>query len=301
MDAAVSAERMERSDGGALFLPRTGICTRKGDGRSWDRTTTKPNPPAATETDYSGDLQEGRGSPEDDDVPLEPTPFHRALGQPVDKEDEDDAPSVLPRRGAQDVCCETCRRPLPLLGGFYRATCKRRDCPSYSSLWGRDQFTRLLVNLYWYRGRISMTTLTAPGYAVIPEGDPRAGNGSDCADTSTHAPCIQRSSVWRNRSLAHVRLRPRSSVTVLVGPGTDRGPAWAVAAALRPVLRGGSLEPGPGRWGRLAGARGRPETPSRKATGEAESAEPLAARASLGRSCRGARWPDRSGHSQHLD
>lgn len=35
---------------------------------------------------------------------------------------------------------------------------------------------------------------------------------------------------------------------MLVGPGTDRGPAWAVAAALRPVLRGGSLEPGPGRW-----------------------------------------------------
>jgi hypothetical protein len=35
---------------------------------------------------------------------------------------------------------------------------------------------------------------------------------------------------------------------VLVGPGTDHGPTWAVAAALRPVLRGGSLEPGPGRW-----------------------------------------------------
>ena len=42
------------------------------DGRSWDRTTTKPNPPAATEADYSGDLQEERGSTEDDDVPLEP-------------------------------------------------------------------------------------------------------------------------------------------------------------------------------------------------------------------------------------
>jgi hypothetical protein len=62
------------------------------NGRSWDRTTTKPNPPAATEAYYSGDLQEERGSAEDDDVPLEPTPFHRALGQPVDKEDEDDAP-----------------------------------------------------------------------------------------------------------------------------------------------------------------------------------------------------------------
>ena len=90
-------------------------------------------------------------------------------------------PWVLPRRGAQNVCCETCRRPLPLLGGFYRATCKRRDCPSYSSLWGRDQFTRLLVNLYWYRGRISMTTLTAPGYAVIPEGDPCAAEAWNAA------------------------------------------------------------------------------------------------------------------------
>ena len=83
-------------------------------------------------------------------------------------------PSGLPSRAAQDVSCETCRRPLPLLGGIYRATCKRRDCASYVSLWGRDQFTRLLLNLYWYKGRISMTTLTAPGYAVIPEGDPDA-------------------------------------------------------------------------------------------------------------------------------
>lgn len=82
--------------------------------------------------------------------------------------------SGLPRRAAPDGCCETCRRPLPLLGGIYRATCKRRDCASYVALWGRDQFTRLLVNLYWYKGRISMTTLTAPGYAVVPEGDPDA-------------------------------------------------------------------------------------------------------------------------------
>jgi len=83
-------------------------------------------------------------------------------------------PSALRSRGAQDASCEACRRPLPLLGGIYRGTCKRRDCPSYVLLWGRDQFTRLLVNLYWYRGRISMTTLTAPGFVVIPEGDEAA-------------------------------------------------------------------------------------------------------------------------------
>jgi hypothetical protein len=68
------------------------ICGAFCDGRYWARTTTKPNPLSATEIDYSVDLQEELGSAEDDDVPLEPTPFHRALGQPVDKEDEDDAP-----------------------------------------------------------------------------------------------------------------------------------------------------------------------------------------------------------------
>jgi hypothetical protein len=83
-------------------------------------------------------------------------------------------PSALRSWGSHDASCETCRRPLPLLRGIYRGTCKRRDCPSYVLLWGRDQFTRLLVNLYWYRGRISMTTLTAPGFAVIPEGDQAA-------------------------------------------------------------------------------------------------------------------------------
>jgi len=62
-------------------------------------------------------LQEERGSAEDDDVPLEPTPFHRALGQPVDKGDENMRRWALPRRGAEDGPCETCRRPLPLLGG----------------------------------------------------------------------------------------------------------------------------------------------------------------------------------------
>ena len=62
------------------------------DGRSWDRTTTKPNPLTATEADYSGDFQEELASAEDDDVPLETTSFHRALGQPVDKAAEDDAP-----------------------------------------------------------------------------------------------------------------------------------------------------------------------------------------------------------------
>ena len=69
--------------------PERGFCE---DGRYWDRTTTSRNPLARTEADYSSDLQEERGSSEDDDVPLEPTPFHRALGQPVDKDDEDDAP-----------------------------------------------------------------------------------------------------------------------------------------------------------------------------------------------------------------
>ena len=59
------------------------------NGRSWDRTKPKPNPLATTKGDSSGGLQEERGSLEDDDVPLEPTAFHRALGQSVD---EDDAP-----------------------------------------------------------------------------------------------------------------------------------------------------------------------------------------------------------------
>ena len=62
------------------------------DGRTWDRTNSEPNPLAATERDSSGGLQEERGSAEDDDVPSEPTPFHRALGQPVDEDDENDAP-----------------------------------------------------------------------------------------------------------------------------------------------------------------------------------------------------------------
>jgi hypothetical protein len=55
-------------------------------GRTWDRTRPRPKPLAATETHSSPHLQEEEGSDQDDDLPLDATPFHRAVGQPADED-----------------------------------------------------------------------------------------------------------------------------------------------------------------------------------------------------------------------